>query len=1119
MKPVKLSIIIPVYNVEEYLSECLDSVFSQPMPKDTYEVIAINDGSKDGSLAILKQYEEKYDNLKVYDYENSGLGATRNKGINLASGQYITFLDSDDLIPQGAYLKLLESLEKSGSEVATGPVVRLSNGKETRSYLHKQVTYVPASKVKLEDYLDLVYDTTSTNKMYDLAFIKKHEIQFPVGIAYEDINFVYAAFLNAQSIDVIDSPVYIWRIRAGENISISQNRFNQQNFLDRLTVLYESLEMSKESGLTKFYEALRHKILVLDLELFTPKYRQTDEVFTAFYIKEVMKMLEVLAFQPEIEMKELPYRMQVVYQSVLNHDIATLLNYSEDHLWETRLRLQGNDLVKEDPFLPEEMLQRLDFTHVLPFTTRVLEVTDTSKIINIEAICLSKEVQFDGKNDVITAHLENLFGDVLALAVTYDYDKEEEQYNVKLTIPKDPLKNDQTYRVKMSLQVGDYSGRCYLGEPRGKDKMKTKLLVKASDFVYYTDYNFGWQLVIKKDPIVTILDDTKIVDDKLFIIGNFSTDPSLDYFMVQEDGQKIPGYLIEDDIVFDLATMANDDKYEFELQHNGVKSNAYRFSKIKNYFTANKSDRDSYSSYIVRKFTSHSFTVTKKSQFTSLLDIKKQGNDVTLNVELPSCLSQLEIDKVTMVFESTNGKYKYQYPVDVSQLPIITYAHQEDYFLYQATYHLFIKVYTTDGRIFVSQVLDDRRKINKENQEQTSGKREVCFESKNGHQVYMKVASKPTLGTRILGDEKRDKIYGWFKKLPIDKKVIMYDSYWSDQFACSPKAIYEAQEKLYPGMKAVWVFNDVEMPITHKGIKIKRNSLMYWYYLARAKFIVHNTNMPNPYDKRPGQKELFIPHGSFMKVMGHDTPEYKLYSDEKKALFDMRIGRWDYVAVPSDFMEEKIDSAFSFKGTVIKEGLPRNLGILEANDRKDQIKEALNIPKHHKVVMYAPTWREGRKNELKLDLDVLQKELVDTTILVRTHYLVSRSISITEYEPFAKDVSGYGDIEDLYAISDLLITDYSSVMFDYAYTGKPMLFFSYDLEKYVNSERGTYLEYEKVVPGDIVRSTEAMLPALKDIEAYQRRTQSELNEFADTYCQYGRDKESVERLLKIFLDK
>ena len=1119
MKPVKLSIIIPVYNVEEYLSECLDSVFSQPMPRDTYEVIAINDGSKDGSLAILKQYEEKYDNLKVYDYENSGLGATRNKGIQLASGQYIAFLDSDDLIPQGAYLKLLESLEKSGSEVATGPVVRLSNGKETRSYLHKQVTYVPASKVKLEDYLDLVYDTTSTNKMYDLDFIKKHQIQFPVGIAYEDINFVYAAFLSADSIDVIDSPVYIWRIRAGENISISQNRFNQQNFLDRLTVLYESLEMSKESGLTKFYEALRHKILVLDLELFTPKYTQTDLIFTAFYIKEVTKMLEVLAFHSETEMKNLPYRMQVVYQSVLNEDAETLLDYSEDHLWETRLLFQGNELVKEDPFLPKEMLQRLDFTHVLPFKTRVIEVKDTPKDIVIEAILLSKEVQFSGKSENIEAHLENLYGDVLALAVTYDYDKELEQYNMVLTIPKEPLKNDRMYRVKMTLQIGDYSGTCYLGEPRGKDKMKTKLLVKASDFVYYTDYNFGWQLVVKKDPIVTVLDDTKIVEDTLVIVGDFSTDPSLEYFMVQEDGQKIPGHLVEKDIVFDLLSMANDDKYEFELQHNGVKSNAYRFSKIKNYFTADKSDHDIYSSYIVRKFTSHSFTVTKKIQFTSLLGIEKEESHLTFNMDLPSHLAQLDINKLSMMFESTNGKYKYEYPVEINQLPMITYTHKDSHFLYQATYHLFIKVYTADGRIFVSQVLDDRRKINKNNDTQVLGKRDVTFESKNGHQVYMKVASQPTLGTRILGAEKRDKIYGLFKKLPINKKIIMYDSYWSDQFACSPKAIYEAQERLYPDMKAVWVFNDVEMPITHKGIKVKRNSLMYWYYLARAKFIVHNTNMPNPYDKRSGQKELFIPHGSFMKVMGHDTPEYKLYSDEKKALFDMRISRWDYVAVPSDFMEEKIDSAFSFKGTVIKEGLPRNLGILEANDRRDQIKEALNIPKHHKVVMYAPTWREGRKNELKLDLDVLQKELVDTTILVRTHYLVSRSISITEYEPFAKDVSGYGDIEDLYAISDLLITDYSSVMFDYAYTGKPMLFFSYDLEKYVNSERGTYLEYEKVVPGDIVRSTEAMLPALKDIEGYQRRTQSELNEFADTYCQYGRDKESVERLLKIFLDK
>ena len=137
------------------------------------------------------------------------------------------------------------------------------------------------------------------------------------------------------------------------------------------------------------------------------------------------------------------------------------------------------------------------------------------------------------------------------------------------------------------------------------------------------------------------------------------------------------------------------------------------------------------------------------------------------------------------------------------------------------------------------------------------------------------------------------------------------------------------------------------------------------------------------------------------------------------------------------------------------------------------IKRKLNIPEGKKIILYAPTWRDdeyyGRgeyKFSLKLNLGLLKKELGDDHIvLLRTHYFIADHLDTTGVEDFAINVSKYDDITELYLISDILITDYSSVFFDYANLRRPILFYTYDLDKYRDMLRGFYLDIEKDVPG------------------------------------------------------
>ncbi|MDN6612561.1 MAG: CDP-glycerol glycerophosphotransferase family protein, partial [Staphylococcus equorum] len=396
------------------------------------------------------------------------------------------------------------------------------------------------------------------------------------------------------------------------------------------------------------------------------------------------------------------------------------------------------------------------------------------------------------------------------------------------------------------------------------------------------------------------------------------------------------------------------------------------------------------------------------------------------------------------------------------------------------------------------------------------------FFSKNGYLIYLKKGQ--ILNKLYDNKKKRDLIYNYlypiFRLLPKKRNKIVYYSYWGDQYACSPKAIYQYLNTKKKNFKNIWILNDINMPIEGNPIKIKKNSLKYWYHLATSKYFIQNTNMPVWYKKRKGQLELQTFHGTFMKTMGFDTPEFKFETRKKKIdEFQKKVNNWDYVSVPSNYMGDKALSAFNTNVKLIKHGFPRNDMIFKALNYTENIKSKLNIPNDKKIVLYAPTWREETSSDINLDINAMQKELGDSYILlIRAHYMVSNNMDIRENYPFAIDVSNYPSIEELYTISDVLITDYSSVMFDYAYLKRPMLFYAYDLEKYIHGERGVYLDYEKIVPGPVVRKTSEIILNLNKLEDLESKYKNKYDLFYNKFCQYGQSGNSSKNVINQIMD-
>ena len=201
---MELSIIVPVYNVEKYLKECLDSLLDQDI-KD-YEIIVVNDGSTDLSQPIIDSYVAKYPNVHSLIKPNGGLASARNLGIIHASGKYITFVDSDDKIKKDAYKDILDKMDKEGLDICIFDMLYWFD--DDRDYIQKGL--IRNNKDIIKDLL--LSPLSSCNKVYKREVF--HDICFPEGMLYEDIPTVISIYLKKLKIGYIDKPYYIYRQRS-----------------------------------------------------------------------------------------------------------------------------------------------------------------------------------------------------------------------------------------------------------------------------------------------------------------------------------------------------------------------------------------------------------------------------------------------------------------------------------------------------------------------------------------------------------------------------------------------------------------------------------------------------------------------------------------------------------------------------------------------------------------------------------------------------------------------------------------------------------------------------------------------------------------------------------------
>lgn len=216
----KLSVIIPVYNVEKYLSECLDSIINQTF-KDL-EIICVNDGSTDNSLRILEEYAQKDNRIKIVNKENGGLSSARNAGMNVATGEYYAFIDSDDILDNDAYEKSLEHINDADLVHFGIKVFGDSNYAQRGSdEIYYKIKFKGIQKLNSKAILNS--DVSSCNKIFKKSIIEQNNITFPDGLNYEDAEFYFKYVSCSNTAYYLNEKFYNYR-RSGD--SIMSNTFN-----------------------------------------------------------------------------------------------------------------------------------------------------------------------------------------------------------------------------------------------------------------------------------------------------------------------------------------------------------------------------------------------------------------------------------------------------------------------------------------------------------------------------------------------------------------------------------------------------------------------------------------------------------------------------------------------------------------------------------------------------------------------------------------------------------------------------------------------------------------------------------------------------------------------------
>ncbi|MEU6090674.1 bifunctional glycosyltransferase family 2 protein/CDP-glycerol:glycerophosphate glycerophosphotransferase [Streptomyces sp. NPDC047085] len=351
-------------------------------------------------------------------------------------------------------------------------------------------------------------------------------------------------------------------------------------------------------------------------------------------------------------------------------------------------------------------------------------------------------------------------------------------------------------------------------------------------------------------------------------------------------------------------------------------------------------------------------------------------------------------------------------------------------------------------------------------------------------------------------------------RLPLRRDRAVFAAYWNRGYGCNPGALEEAFRTHAPHIRTAWIAHPEHQHTIPPGPRrLRPGTFAYWTALARSTYLVNNVNFDRRLKKRPGQVFVQTQHGTPLKHMGLDLQERPAASGDMDFEELLRgVDKWDYVLSANRHTTLTWERVYPGRYTTLEYGYPRN-DIFQRATSADvaRIRSSLGIPRGTVALLYAPTHRDHRRTQHPVvDLDRVVRRLGPRfVILARAHYSHGRPLGDG---PRIIDVSDHPSVESLCLASDALITDYSSIMFDYANLDRPIVVHTEDWEVY-EAARGIYFDLRDFPPGAVARTEDELIDVFATGHWRGSRSNQLRAAFRERFCPYD-DGRAARRVVR-----
>lgn len=1138
LKPPILSVVVPAYNVQAYLRECLDSICKQ-----TYrdlEIIVVDDGSSDKTLLIADQCRQRDSRIRVISQDNRGLGAARNTGLRESVGRYVAFVDSDDVVPEAAYETMIRVIEKSQSDVVIGAVERFDSKNRWVPEWVKTVHSEDRIGTTGREFPPIMWDVFAWNKLFRRSSWDNYAQEFPEGVLYEDQECTAKFYVRGARLDILASTVYLWRLR-DDGSSITQQKTSPEDLRQRLEVArrVEKIVLEAED---EYRIAWYAKLLGEDLFYYIREAPRADSEFWELLSAGVRSFWEDAP--PEAISSMMPVRRWLAFLSAegRREELEDLLVFRELHGERCALRFDGEVWRAEVP---------IGASIPAPLNTISTETFEARTLL--EAVNCGPDGSFvyEGVSCVDGVDAPHELRAYLRLVTQANSDDTPLQIPVSAEVIAYPRAN-----MLVNHAVADYTS-CGI-----------RLTLAPSVFESMATHASGavesdhWRIVIEhllpggnvisstaqrrpESPAGLARFGATSVGGTRGVVKGAARSPLefiavsprylLDSFEIQSDGTyaisvvsggNLPGAsaaqledgrarlviessklrIAEATIHWDgtrgVATgvlpeewlLGDEFSHEFVISvvdghgrraavalrdagaaggANGrysLGASGYGFAMLTssslcaqvNEVALGDDGRrlvvsgDYYANAARFRTVAPTFALVGRALNIPAAQTTIDSDAGSFGVEFD--LTRLDADQ--NVVSQPSGKYVLQVllPTGAKHAPSLWVRNTDE--LHQSAAGRTLRASHSDVELLSSE-----------------GVRGLIVKISAVGASRDNLANARISRGRSIGRLSRDL-----------QDAVFFECFGGQAVSDSPKAIDAAVSDCFPNYRRIWSVRDSSIGVPAGAEAVVRYSEDWYQALGSSRIVVSNSLVDFGFRKAEGQKYLQTWHGTPLKRIAEDIPAKNLSLSYRQASRREAASQWDLLLAQSSWAERVLSSAFRYPGETLAVGYPRN-DVLTASGasewRREMVRRYLGIGSTQKVVLYAPTWRDNMRESSGhykrvdfLEVRRTARELgPQYKILFRSHSN-GASANPGSYGPSVVDVSTYPDINDLILASDVLVTDYSSVMFDYVVTGKPMIFHVPDFDQYSSSTRGMYLDFGKLAPGPLSRTRQEVVSLL-----------------------------------------